>query len=121
MDTVHEILAQQVAEGWRLVEAERIGVESITIRHGADMQFIGQTHLIDVSLPGGAVSREDIQRVFEAAYFERFQVDLPEIRASLVNLKTSVIGVRPQIALDMLIESSGRAAARRRSRRYRLP
>ena len=108
MDSVHEILAQQVAEGRRLVEAEGIGVESLSIRHGADMQFIGQTHLIDVSLPDGEVSRADIQRAFEAVYFDRFQVDLPEIRASLVNLKTSVIGVRPQISLDVLIDSSGR-------------
>lgn len=109
MDHIHDILAQQVEEGRRLVEAEGIGVEDIAVVHGADMQFIGQTHLIEVALPGGGFSREEIQRRFDAAYFERFQVDLPEIRASLVNLKTSVIGVRPQIELDALIDPDGRA------------
>ena len=110
MESVREILAQQVEEGRRLIEDETIGVETIAIHHGADMQFIGQTHLIGVSLPDGSVTREDIQKIFEAAYFERFQVELPEIRASLVNLKTSVIGVRPQIDLGMLIDASGRGA-----------
>ena len=110
MATVHEILAEQVTEGRRLGEAEGIGVDSVAIQHGADMQFIGQTHLIDVALPNSPATRADIQRVFEAAYFERFHIDLPEIRASLVNLKTSVIGARPQIDLSMLIETSSRLA-----------
>ena len=108
MDTVRDVLEQHVAEGRNLIEAEGIGVDDIVVRYGADMQFIGQTHLIDISLPHADITRSDIQRIFEAAYFERFQVDLPEIRASLVNLKTSVIGIRPEIALDVLIASSDR-------------
>ena len=32
------------------------------------------------------VTREELQALFEEAYFERFQVRLPEIRAVLVNL-----------------------------------
>jgi N-methylhydantoinase A len=111
MDMVRDVLAQQVAEGQSLIEAEGIGVDDIVVRYGADMQFIGQTHLIDISLPNGDITRSDIQSIFEAAYFERFQVDLPEIRASLVNLKASVIGIRPEIALDVLIASSDRQAS----------
>jgi len=109
IDTVQKIFAQQVEEGQRLVESEGISVENVTTRHGADMQFIGQTHLIDVSLPDSDVSRADIQKIFETSYFERFQVDLPEIKANLINLKTSVIGVRQQIALDTLIEAPSHA------------
>ncbi|MEC9152058.1 MAG: hydantoinase/oxoprolinase family protein [Pseudomonadota bacterium] len=109
IDTVQNIFAQQVAEGQRIVESEGVGVENVTTRHGADMQFIGQTHLIDISLPDSDASRADIQNIFEASYFERFQVDLPEIKASLINLKTSVIGVRQQIELDTLIEAPSHA------------
>ena len=64
------------------------------VLHGADMQFRGQTHLIRVAFPRADVSREEMQALFEAAYFARFQVRLPEIRAVLVNLVTSVIGRR---------------------------
>ena len=76
--------------------------------HGADMQFRGQTHLIRIALPGADVSREELQALFEAAYFARFQVRLPEIRAVLVNLVTSVIGRRPRLPA-CLADRSGRA------------
>ena len=41
------------------------------------MQFVGQTHLLRVPLPSATPSRDDLQRLFEAAYHARFQVDLP--------------------------------------------
>ena len=107
---IRAIFTQQAAEGCRLIEDEPIDVEDIRVLHGADMQFIGQTHLIDVPLPSADVTRDTVQTLFETAYFERFQVELPEIRAGLVNLKTSVIGQRPQIDLAMLIDPSGRKA-----------
>jgi N-methylhydantoinase A len=110
MEAVASIFAAQIAEGRRLIADETIDIEGVSVLHGADMQFIGQTHLISVSLPSAGVSRADIQKIFESAYFERFQVELPEIRASLVNLKTSVIGLRPQIGLNRLIDPSARTA-----------
>ena len=55
-------------------------------------------------------SREEIQALFEAAYFARFQVRLPEIKAILVNLTTSVIGRRPRFPLVSLLDASSRAA-----------
>jgi N-methylhydantoinase A len=75
------------------------------------MQFIGQTHLLNVPLPSAEVTREQIQELFEKAYFARFKVELPEIRANLVNLNTSVIGVRPALDLSSLIDPAGRASA----------
>jgi N-methylhydantoinase A len=108
IDDVRAILARQDAEGRRLIEDETIDIEGIRILHGADMQFIGQTHLIDIALPSADITRDAIQTIFETAYFERFQVELPEIRASLVNLKTSAIGQRPPIDLAMLIDPAGR-------------
>ncbi|TIP32176.1 MAG: hydantoinase/oxoprolinase family protein, partial [Mesorhizobium sp.] len=41
----------------------------------------------------------------------------PEIRANLVNLNTSVTGVRPQIDLSRLIDPAGRAATLEEARR----
>jgi N-methylhydantoinase A len=67
------------------------------------MQFRGQTHLIRVALPSPAVTRAEVQAAFEAAYFARFQVRLPEIRAVLVNLNTSVIGKRRAFDLRALL------------------
>ena len=79
--------------------------------HSADMQFVGQTHILNVPLPSTAISRGELQRLFEAAYFARFKVSLPEIRANLVNLNSSVIGVRDALDLSTLIDPAGRASS----------
>ncbi|HBL55091.1 MAG TPA: hydantoinase, partial [Deltaproteobacteria bacterium] len=43
------------------------------------------------------------QTAFEKAYWDRFGVELPEIRAVLVNLHTAVIGRRKPVPLTSLI------------------
>jgi N-methylhydantoinase A len=73
------------------------------------MQFVGQTHILNVPLPSPDPGRDLLQSLFEEAYFARFRVELPEIRANLVNLNTSVIGVRPAVDLSRLIDPDGRA------------
>ncbi len=72
------------------------------------MQFVGQTHLLRVALPSATPSREQVQGLFEAAYHARFKVELPTIRANLVNLNTSIIGERPALDLSRLIDPSRR-------------
>jgi N-methylhydantoinase A len=110
MGDVHAILAAQETEGRRLIGLEKIALTTTRAEYSADMQFVGQTHLLRVALPHATPSREDLQRLFEAAYHARFRVDLPTIRANLVNLNTSVIGERPALDLSRLIDPSGRKA-----------
>jgi N-methylhydantoinase A len=110
MDEVHAILAAQRERGIALNAEEQSEIVETTVLHGADMQFRGQTHLLRVALPGADVSREALQALFEAAYFARFQVRLPEIKAVLVNLTTSVIGRRRAFPIASLIDPAGRAA-----------
>jgi N-methylhydantoinase A len=111
MANVQGTFTEQINDGKNLIDSETIEIDDMRILHGADMQFIGQTHLISIPLPSHDTPREEIQRIFEAAYFERFQVELPEIRANLVNLKTSVIGLRPEFDLGRILNASLRAAS----------
>jgi N-methylhydantoinase A len=110
MDQVHATLAEQRERGMAINAEEQSEIIATTVLHGADMQFRGQTHLIRVALPGADVSREAVQALFEAAYHARFQVRLPEIKAVLVNLVTSVIGRRPDFPIASLMEPAARAA-----------
>ncbi len=111
------VLARHRAEGEALIAKEAIRPERIRVSHSADMQFVGQTHLINVPLPSAEITRAMLQELFEKAYFARFKVALPEIRASLVNLNTSVTGMRPAIDLSRLIDPAGRAAELEGARR----
>ncbi|MBZ9868543.1 hydantoinase/oxoprolinase family protein [Mesorhizobium sp. CA15] len=114
---LREVLERHRNEGEALIAKEAVKPDAIRVTHSADMQFVGQTHIINVPLPSSSVSRETLQLLFEKAYFARFKVELPEIRANLVNLNTSVTGVRPQIDLSRLIDPAGRAAMLTEARR----
>jgi len=105
-----DILAGHRTAGEVLIAQEAVRPNSIRVSHSADMQFVGQTHIVNVPLPSADVDRATLQALFEKAYFARFKVELPEIRANLVNLNTSVTGARPEVALSRLIDPAGRAA-----------
>ncbi|MEE3099367.1 MAG: hydantoinase/oxoprolinase family protein, partial [Pseudomonadota bacterium] len=111
LDEVHALFARRIDEGRALIAQESVEVERVEVVCSADMQFIGQTHLLRVALDGPEPSREDLQARFERAYWDRFRVSLPEIRPALVNLNVSVIGVRREIDLALLIDPAGRRAS----------
>ncbi|MEZ5670704.1 MAG: hydantoinase/oxoprolinase family protein [Alphaproteobacteria bacterium] len=105
---IRAIWEDQVAQGARAIAEAPVPVENVQILHAADMQFVGQTHLLRVEVPSAAVDQAELQALFAAAYDRRFRVELPEIRANLVNLATSVIGARPPVDLARLIDPAGR-------------
>jgi N-methylhydantoinase A len=109
MGVLADILAAQRAQGEHINAAEQDEIVETLVIHAADMQFRGQTHLIRIAIPSPAVSRAELQALFEEAYFARFQVRLPEIRAVLVNLVTSVIGRRRSFPVAAL---AGKGAER---------
>ena len=108
-NAVEAIFEAHRRDGMAMVAAEAVEPREIRTVHSADMQFVGQTHLLNVPLPGPEVDRRTLQELFEKAYFARFKVELPEIRANLVNLNTSVIGVRQPADLSRLIDPDRRA------------
>jgi N-methylhydantoinase A len=110
MAEVWAIFAAQEAEGRALIGAERVAIRDLRAEFSVEMQFLGQTHLLRVALPDGRPTRAALQEAFERAYFARFRVELPTIRAALVNLNCSVVGARPPLDLAALIDPAGRRA-----------
>ncbi len=112
MDQVRKILDSQIEEGKQTIERERIKIEKLEVIHSADMQFQGQTHILTVPVPGVDVTRRQLQEAFDKAYWNRFEVELPEIRAVLVNLHTAVVGSRKPVPLEALAATDdGQAGA----------
>ena len=108
-DAIARIFDTQIAEGRALIEREQVRVERLDFVHGADMQFQGQSHILPIALPGKDVTVAELHRLFEAAYWQRFQVELKEIRPVLVSLHTAVIGKRQPVPLAALARGEPRA------------
>ena len=108
MDELRGVFATQTADGTALIQSENVALTGIKTIHSLDMQFVGQTHLIRVPLASLDISQPDLRALFERVYFNRFRVDLAEIKANVVNVNTPVIGQRAPVDLGTLIDPSGR-------------
>ncbi len=112
------ILAAQAAEGRRVLASEGVDVETVSVAHEADMQFVGQTHVLTVGIAKTDFERADLMSAFEKAYWERFEVELGEMRAQVVSLRTAVIGRRRPVELKGLLAIDGEAVAPGRRRAW---
>ncbi|MBM3220679.1 MAG: hydantoinase/oxoprolinase family protein [Candidatus Rokubacteria bacterium] len=110
VDEARAILAAQVAEGRRLLASEEVDIETVSVLHQADMQFAGQTHVLTVTIPRADFGRDDLLLAFERAYWERFEVELKQMRALVMSLRTAVIGRRPPVSLNGLAATPSRGA-----------
>lgn len=115
MARVRDTLKGQIAEGRERLARDGAGTGAVRVLHTADMQFIGQSHLLSVPIDAPDVSREVLQEAFEAVYWARFEVELPDIRANLVNLNTAVIGERATPDLSMLLDQPAETPLEHRS------
>lgn len=110
MDEVKRLIGAQMAQGRETIEGEGIEVEDLRYVHDADMQFQGQSHIMTVPIPGPEVTREELRELFETAYWDRFAVELPEIRPVLVNLHSAVIGKRAKVDISALAAGGANGA-----------
>ncbi|MEQ1804094.1 MAG: hydantoinase/oxoprolinase family protein [Burkholderiaceae bacterium] len=99
----------QVRAGRERIQREQVSVEAILTVHRADMQFQGQSHILPVEIANPGVSLPELRKLFERAYWQRFGVELPEIRPVLVNLHTAVIGKRKAVSLKAIAAAQPRA------------
>ena len=95
------ILADQAAEGRALLAQEGVTVAAVEVAHEADLFYRGQSHVFRVPVGGDGFSAPAVRDAFAALYRERFDIVLPEMQPILVNLRTTVRGVRP--ALDLAL------------------
>jgi N-methylhydantoinase A len=105
-----QVLARQVDEGLRTLGEEGADTETVSVRHEADVQYVGQSHVLTVPLPRTRFEREELRAAFEQAYRERFDTDLGAMRCLVVSLRTAVVGHRRPVGLEGLAPRDGRAA-----------
>ncbi|MEA2866998.1 MAG: N-methylhydantoinase, partial [Bradyrhizobium sp.] len=102
-DQLNTILDEHVAEGRRVIAAEGVKISDVVVIHTVDMQFQGQTHVLNVIMPQGRADPATLHVAFAEAYWQRFRVALPEIKPVVVNLSTAVIGKREALSVSILV------------------
>ncbi|MDF1726427.1 MAG: hydantoinase/oxoprolinase family protein [Sulfitobacter sp.] len=110
LEALQRAFADQVAAGEEALSREKVKVREVQRQHSVDMQYLGQSHLVRVPLPDGTPDAAGLKERFEKVYWDRFRVALPDIRARVVNVNTSVIGVCDPVDLSRLIDPAGRRA-----------
>ena len=96
-----KILQSQVAEGEALIKSENIEVTSIKAFHEADLLYAGQSHIIRIEVPSPGFDAEQVRLLFANLYRERFEIELPEMRPVLMALRTTIIGARETLDLNL--------------------
>ena len=96
------IYAEQGEEGRATLAREGVPVREVRRIWSADMQFQGQSHILSVGVDAPDIGVEGLRKAFAVAYDRRFGIELAEIPPVLVNLHTAVIGVRPEVSLEVL-------------------
>ena len=114
------ILDAHAHAGRHSLDEQGLALERIDVRHSADMQFQGQTHVLNVALGDDPADIAALRQSFADAYWRRFRVALPEIGPVLVNLHSAVVGRRRPVSIAS-IAAEARAAtpagARTRTRK----
>ncbi|MEL6641989.1 MAG: hydantoinase/oxoprolinase family protein [Pseudomonadota bacterium] len=105
---IHAVFADQIAAGEAALAQESVTIKEVKKTFSADMQFLGQSHVVRVPLETATPTADALRTGFETVYWDRFKVELPEIRARIVNVNTSVIGVSDPVDLSRLIDPDGR-------------
>ena len=106
LDEVARCFAAHEAAGRALLRQEPLPLVETRIVREAELSYEGQTHVVRTPLPSGALTRDQIAASFRSAYLQRYgQTEesfaglgqlLERIPIRLLNLRTAVIGVRPQ-------------------------
>ena len=108
-DDMEAIFREHQRDGEEFLQRENVALDRVSILREAELSYEGQTHLIRTSLPAGSLTREQVEASFREAYVRRFgrvaeqfeglQDLLERMPVRLMNLRTSVIGVRSDILL----------------------
>jgi N-methylhydantoinase A len=107
---IDDLFADQAAAGRRLLDEDAVPLAEIVVIHEVDLLFRGQSHVFRVPVTAPGFDRRKVLTDFLERYKAQFDIDLPEMTAMLVNLRTTVIGRRAPVDLAIFappIERSG--------------
>lgn len=98
---VASVMLAQADAGRDLLRRENVNVKQVVVRNELDLMYQGQTHVMKLPTSAGVFDKQQVRQAFAAAYLERFGLELPEMKPVLANVRTTVIGMRDRISLNI--------------------
>jgi N-methylhydantoinase A len=103
--------ADQETAGRRLLDEYGVPLAETVVRHEVDLLFRGQSHVFRVPVTAPGFDPHTVLGDFLERYKARFDIELPEMTAMLVNLRTTVIGRRAPVDLAIFAPPSDGSGA----------
>lgn len=104
---VASVMHAQAEAGRDLLRRENVSVKQVVVKNELDLMYQGQTHVMKLPTDTGVFNKDQVRQEFARAYFERFGLELPEMKPVLANVRTTVIGVRDRISIDIFRPDAG--------------
>jgi N-methylhydantoinase A len=98
--------ADQAAAGRRLLDQDGVPLVEVELHHEVDLLFRGQSHVFRVPVTVPDFDPGTVRADFLERYKARFDIELPEMTAMLVNLRTTVVGRRAPFDLAIFAPAS---------------
>ncbi len=100
------LVRDSAESGERLLREAGIRLDGIEVTCELDMNYVGQTHTIAVSLPGripdDSADQEVIRTAFDQTYRGTYGRLLENIPVRVLNLRVTVVGLRPTFDLSVI-------------------
>ena len=109
VDGINDIFSKYAEQGKQDLVASGITFTDIVTRFEAEMHYEGQLHTIKVPFDSLPSSQDAIMEAFNRAYSRRFRDILEGMKTRVVNLRCTVLGIRPKIDLQIGIAQEGRS------------
>ncbi len=104
---VQALMDGQARAGRELLAQEKVTVKAVEVTHEFDLLFSGQSHTFRVPNVGSGFDADTVEAEFLRRYLARYDLSLPEMHPVLMNVRTTVVGVRERIALDLFRPKEG--------------
>src|SRR5215213_11051247 len=103
--------ADQAATGRLLLDEEGVPLSEVEVRYEVDLLFRGQSHVFRVPVMAPGFNQGKVLADFLERYKARFDIELPEMTAMLVNVRSTVIGRRDPVDLAIFAPAVNGSAA----------
>ena len=110
---LEQVMLSLARKGLDLLKNAGVSFKSTKVLFAMDMCYQGQTHTLDVSIPVNfneysiAINVKMILDAFEESYRTIYGQPLEGIPVRILNLRTSVLGLRPKFDLTLLAPADG--------------